>query len=184
MSPPPRPNCGRCSSGCRLGTVVCIDEAYREFVDPGFGDPVAELVPDFPNVVVTRTFSKAHGLAGLRVGYAVGHPDVIATIDKTMLPFTVNGLAQAAALAALDHDAEIGAQVSRILAERARVEVELAAAGWSLPNHQGNFVWLSVGDRTDDVATAHWNAAVSSFVRSVAKASGSRSAPRPRTTGS
>ncbi len=135
-----------------LGTVVCIDEAYREFVDPGFGDPVAELVPDFPNVVVTRTFSKAHGLAGLRVGYAVGHPDVIATVDKTMLPFTVNGLAQAAALAALDHDAEIRAQVSRILAERARVEVELAAAGWSLPNHQGNFVWLSVGDRTDDVA--------------------------------
>ena len=136
-----------------LGTIVCIDEAYREFVDPGFGDPVSELVPEFPNVIVTRTFSKAHGLAGLRLGYAVGHPDVVATVDKTMLPFTVNALAQAAALAALDHEAEIAAQVSAILAERARVEVELAAAGWPLPNHQGNFVWLALGERTDDVAT-------------------------------
>lgn len=135
-------------------TVVCIDEAYREFLDPGFGDPVADLLPDFPNVVVTRTFSKAHGLAGLRVGYGIGHPDVIATIDKTMLPFTVNALAQAAALAALELDGEIGRRVSAILAERARVEVELAAAGWTFPNHQGNFVWLATGDRTDEVALA------------------------------
>lgn len=135
-------------------TIVCIDEAYREFLDPGFGDPVTELLPDFPNVVVTRTFSKAHGLAGLRVGYGIGHPDVIATVDKTMLPFTVNALAQAAALAALEHDEEISTRVSAILAERARVEVELAAAGWTFPNHQGNFVWLATGDRTDEIALA------------------------------
>lgn len=134
------------------GTVVCIDEAYREFVDPGFGDPVAELLPEFPNMIVTRTFSKAHGLAGLRVGYAIGHPEVIATVDKTMLPFTVNALAQAAALAALEHDAEITERVAAILAERARVEVELAAAGWTFPNHQGNFVWLGTGERTDEIA--------------------------------
>ncbi len=132
--------------------VVCIDEAYREFLDPGFGDPVNELLPEFPNTIVTRTFSKAHGLAGLRVGYAIGHPDLIATVDKTMLPFSVNALAQAGALAALDHTTEITRRVDAILAERARVEVELAAAGWSLPNHQGNFVWLTTGDRTDDVA--------------------------------
>ena len=135
-----------------LGTIVCIDEAYREFVDPGLGDPIADLVPDFPNVIVTRTFSKAHGLAGLRLGYAVGHPDVIATVDKTLLPFAVNALAQAAALAAIDHEAEIAEQVGAILAERARVEIELAAAGWTFPNHQGNFVWLGLGDDTDDVA--------------------------------
>lgn len=131
--------------------IVCIDEAYREFVDPGFGDPVAELVPDFPNVVVTRTFSKAHGLAGLRVGYAIGHPDVIATIDKTLSPFAVNALAQTAALAALEHDGLIRDAVEAIIAERARVEVELAAAGWTFPNHQGNFVWLALGDRTDEI---------------------------------
>lgn len=134
------------------GTIVCIDEAYREFVDPGFGDPVTDLLPDFPNLIVTRTFSKAHGLAGLRVGYGIAHPDLIATVDKTMLPFTVNALAQAAALAALDHDTEITERVAAILAERARVEVELAAAGWTFPNHQGNFIWLATGERTDDVA--------------------------------
>ena len=132
--------------------IVVVDEAYREFLDPGFGDPVAELVPEFPNLLVTRTFSKAHGLAGLRVGYAVGHPDVIATIDKTLVPFAVNALAQAAALAAIEHRGEIEAAAQRILAERARVEVELSAAGWSFPNHQGNFVWLTLGERTDEIA--------------------------------
>ena len=132
--------------------VVCIDEAYREFLDPGFGDPVTELLPDFSNVVVTRTFSKAHGLAGLRVGYGIGHPDLIATVDKTLLPFAVNALAQAAALAALDNEPAIAERVQAILAERARVEVELAATGWSFPNHQGNFVWLATGERTDTIA--------------------------------
>ena len=132
--------------------VVCIDEAYREFVDRDFGDPVAELLPDFSNVVVTRTFSKAHGLAGLRVGYGIGHPTLIAAIDKTLLPFAVNALAQAAALAALECDAEISARVAAILAERARVEAELAGAGWTFPDHQGNFIWLATGDRTDDIA--------------------------------
>lgn len=131
--------------------VVCIDEAYREFLDPGFGDPVDDLLPDFPNVVVTRTFSKAHGLAGLRVGYAIAHPELVATIDKTLLPFAVSAVAQAAALAALDLDDEIARRVGTILAERARVEVELAAAGWTFPDHQGNFVWLGVGERTDTI---------------------------------
>lgn len=134
--------------------IVCIDEAYREFLDPGFGDPVSELLPDFPNAIVTRTMSKAHGLAGVRVGYAVGHPDVITTIDKTLVPFAVNALAQAAALAALEHEDEIGRAVQAILAERARVEVELRAAGWTFPNHQANFVWLATGERTDEVALA------------------------------
>ena len=132
-------------------TIVCIDEAYREFLDPGFGDPVDELLPEFPHAIVTRTMSKAHGLAGVRVGYAVGHPDVITTIDKTLVPFAVNALAQAAALAALEHEDEIARAVDAILAERARVEVELAASGWTFPNHQANFVWLPTGDRTDEV---------------------------------
>ncbi len=134
--------------------IVCIDEAYREFLDPGFGDPVAELLPDFPNVVVTRTMSKAHGLAGLRLGYAIGHPEVIATIDKTLLPFAVSAPAQAAALAALDHLDGITAAVEAILAERARVEVELAAAGWTFPKHQGNFVWLATGAESDEIGLA------------------------------
>ena len=118
-------------------TVVVIDEAYREFLDPSFGDPVGELVPDFPNVVVSRTFSKAHGLAGVRVGYAVGHPEVIAAIDKTLFPFAVNALAQAAAIAAIDAEAEITARVDAIVSERARVVGELTASGWALPDAPG-----------------------------------------------
>ncbi len=137
--------------GVPSDVVVVIDEAYREFLDPGFGDPVAELVPHYRNVVVTRTFSKAHGLAGLRVGYAVGDPELITTIDKTLLPFSVNSLAQVAALAAIEHEGAIAERVSAILAERARVEVELAAAGWTFPNHQGNFVWLATGAATEQV---------------------------------
>lgn len=132
-------------------TVVVIDEAYREFLDPSFGDPVVELVPDFPNVVVTRTFSKAHGLAGIRVGYAIGHPEVIASIDKTLFPFAVNALAQAAAIAAIDSMDEIQARVDRILAERARVIASLTADGWRLPDAQANFVYLPLGARTDEV---------------------------------
>jgi histidinol-phosphate aminotransferase len=133
------------------GTVVVIDEAYREFLDPSFGDPVRELVPEFPNVVVTRTFSKAHGLAGIRVGYAIGHPDVIASIDKTLFPFAVNGLAQAAALAAIDSIDLIEARVARILDERGRVIASLMADGWALPDAQANFVYLPLGTRTDAI---------------------------------
>lgn len=142
---------GALVTGLPDDVIVVVDEAYREFLDPGFGDPIAELVPRHPNVLVMRTFSKAHALAGLRVGYAVGDPDVITNIDKTLVPFAVNALAQAAALAALEHEEMIAGQVRTILAERARVEVELAADGWELPNHQTNFVYLTLGDRTDDV---------------------------------
>ena len=99
-------------------TIVVLDEAYREFLDPSFGDPVRELVPDHPNVVVTRTFSKAQGLAGIRIGYAVGHPDVIAAVDKTLFPFAVNAIAEAAGIAAIDAEAEIGERVAAILIER------------------------------------------------------------------
>jgi histidinol-phosphate aminotransferase len=132
-------------------TIVVLDEAYREFLDPSFGDPVGELVPDHPNVVVTRTFSKAQGLAGIRIGYAVGHPDVIASIDKTLFPFAVNAIAQAAGIAAIDAEAEIGERVEAILAERSRVAAALIAAGWELPDTQANFVYLPIGARTDDV---------------------------------
>jgi histidinol-phosphate aminotransferase len=133
--------------------IVVIDEAYREFADPRFGDPIAELLPEFPNAVVTRTFSKAHGLAGLRVGYAVGDQRVISVIDATMQPFAVNALAQAGALAALNAESEISERVRAIVAERTRVETALTEMGWPYPDHQGNFVWLGTGERTDELAT-------------------------------
>ncbi len=139
------------ADGVPADVMIVVDEAYREFLDPGFGDPVTDLVPRYPNVLVTRTMSKAHGLAGLRLGYAIGHPSVISDIDKTLHPFAVNALAQAAAIAAVEHAHLFDARVQAILAERARVEVELAGDGWELPNHQANFVWLTLGDRTDEI---------------------------------
>lgn len=129
--------------------VVMVDEAYREFCSPALGDPVAELLAEWPNIVLTRTFSKAHGLAGLRIGYAVGDPEVISAIDKCQMPFSVNGLAQAAALAALSDEAadETAANIAAILAERGRVTAQLRARGWEVPEPQANFVWLPCGER-------------------------------------
>ena len=118
-------------------TIVVLDEAYREFLDPSFGDPVRELVPDHPNVVVTRTFSKAQGLAGIRIGYAVGHPDVIAAVDKTLFPFAVNAIAQAAGIAAIDAEAEIGERVAAILAERSPRRGRAHRCRLEAPRHAG-----------------------------------------------
>ena len=133
--------------------VVVVDEAYREFSDPALGDPVAELVPRYRNVLVARTFSKAYALAGLRVGYAVGDPEVVSAIDKCLIPFNVNGLAQAAALAALSAGAaeEAAANIGAIRTERDRVVAALAAARWDMPATQANFVWLPCGARTDEI---------------------------------
>ncbi len=129
--------------------LIVVDEAYREFADPALGDPVADLLPRFRNVVVFRTLSKAFGLAGLRTGYAVADPDVIVNLDKVLLPFTNNAVAQAAALAALDTVDELEPRLAELRAERGRVGAALAAAGWSLPDAQANFVWLPTGDATD-----------------------------------
>jgi histidinol-phosphate aminotransferase len=134
--------------------VVVVDEAYREFVDPAFGDPVVDLVPAYPNVVVTRTLSKAQGLAGIRFGYAIGHPELIADVDKTLVPFAVNAVAQAAALATLDAGDEIAARVAAVLDERTRVVTALQSAGWELPDAQANFVYLPFGAATDDMYLA------------------------------
>lgn len=136
------------------GPIVVIDEAYREFLDPSFGDPVADLLPKHPNVLVTRTMSKAHGLAAVRFGYGVGHPQVVATVDKTLAPFAVNGMAQAAAIAAIDATDEINERVKLILSERDRVTAALAKAGWQLPDAQANFVYLPLAERTDSVYLA------------------------------
>lgn len=133
------------------GTIVAIDEAYREFVDPALGDPVTDVLPHHPNAVVLRTFSKAHGLAGLRVGYAVGHPAVIESLDKTLFPFAVNAVAQAAAIAAIGAIGEIRDRVGDILAERNRVVSVLRTVGWAMPDTQANFVYLPLGERTDDI---------------------------------
>jgi len=132
--------------------VVVLDEAYTEFVrDPDVPDGVAVLA-EHPNVVVLRTFSKAYGLAGLRVGYALAHPDVARAVRTASTPFGVNHLAQVAALASLRVEAELAERVDAIVAERVRVLAGLRDQGWPVPDSQANFVWLPTGAGTSDLA--------------------------------
>ena len=134
--------------------LVVVDEAYREFVrSPDPVDGVATY-RRHGNVVLTRTFSKAYGLAGLRVGYAVARPSVAAALRAVSLPFGVSGVAQAAAVASLAAEAELLARVEALVAERARGVGGLREAGWAVPDAQGNFVWLELGDRTAGFAAA------------------------------
>jgi len=133
--------------------LVVIDEAYREFVDdPDVPDGI-EVAKDSwargrDNVAVLRTFSKAYGLAGLRVGYCVAPAAVTSAVRKTFVPFSVNTLAQVAAIASLDAEDELFARCRQIVVERARVRSELLAMGYEVPVTQANFVWLPLGERT------------------------------------
>jgi histidinol-phosphate aminotransferase len=134
--------------------LVVLDEAYREFVrETDVADGV-DVCRDRPNVVVLRTFSKAYGLAGFRVGYAIGHPTVVAAIRKCALPFGVSHVAQAAAIASLAVEDELLERVDALVIERTRVVDELRAAGWDVPETQTNFVWLALGDGTAAFAEA------------------------------
>jgi histidinol-phosphate aminotransferase len=145
--------------------LVAIDEAYVEFVRDPMSPDALDLVDRFPNVVVLRTFSKAYGLAGLRVGYGIGSVDVMTQIRKAQLPFGVTGLAERAALAALSGRAELMRRVDVLVQERSRVKDELARIGYEVPDTQGNFVWLPLGDASDQFAQAceHGGVIVRSF---------------------
>jgi histidinol-phosphate aminotransferase len=131
--------------------TVALDEAYREFVRDVEVPDGLTLLDEFPNVVVLRTFSKAYGLAGLRVGYAVaGDPAVARAMAQTQVPFAVTTLAQQAALASLEPaaEAELLARVDDVVAERTRVHARLLELGYSVPPSQANFVWLPLGAAT------------------------------------
>jgi len=128
--------------------LVALDEAYHEYVtDPAAADGLP-LLDAHPNLVVLRTFSKAYRLAALRVGYAVGAPEVATALRKVCAPFSVNTLAQAAAVAALDDAEALLATCADTVQERVRVRDALVAAGYTVPPTQSNFVWVALGERT------------------------------------
>jgi histidinol-phosphate aminotransferase len=135
--------------------LVVIDEAYREFVrDPEVPDAL-DAYRDRPNVAVLRTFSKAYGLAGLRVGFAVAHEPVAQALRQTAVPFGVSSVAQAAGIASLAAEGELLERVAGLVEERSRVQDALREQGWtSVPDSQANFVWLRLGARTDEFAAA------------------------------
>ncbi|WP_280825776.1 pyridoxal phosphate-dependent aminotransferase [Mycobacterium sp. OTB74] len=135
--------------------LVVLDEAYVEYIRDGLLPDSLALVRAYPNVVVLRTFSKAYGLAGLRIGYAVAHEDIVTALGKVYVPFTATSVSQAAAIACLDAADELLARTDAVAAERARVSRALRDAGYELPDSQANFVWLPLGpDGTDDFVDA------------------------------
>ncbi|MFT4125834.1 MAG: histidinol-phosphate transaminase [Gordonia sp. (in: high G+C Gram-positive bacteria)] len=136
--------------------IVALDEAYVEYTryDAIHDYDALALRRDFANLVVLRTFSKAYGLAGLRVGYAVADPQVVTALGKAHVPFSVNSVAQAAARACLTARAELLARTDAVVAERERVTGRLRAAGYRVPDSQTNFVWLGLGGRSVEFAQA------------------------------
>src|SRR5690606_22046660 len=107
-----------------------------------------------PNVVVLRTFSKAYGLAGLRIGYAIGHPQILDAARTTAIPLSVTSAAERAAIASLDAETELLDRVAVIVERRSRLLTELREQGWDVPDSQANFLWLPTGERTDKAAAA------------------------------
>ncbi len=134
--------------------LVVLDEAYLEFVRDADAPDAIEVWRANPNVMVLRTFSKAYGLAGLRVGYAVAHDAVASALRKCAVPFGVNSLAQAAAIESLAAYAELMARCAAIVAERDRVMGGLAEQGWVMSETQANFVWFPLGERSTEFAQA------------------------------
>ncbi|MGW0597061.1 histidinol-phosphate transaminase [Streptomyces sp. NPDC002776] len=128
--------------------LVVLDEAYIEFVrDDDFPDGI-EVYRNRPNVCVLRTFSKAFGLAGLRVGFAVAHEPVAVALRRTAVPFGVTRFAQDAAIASLQADGLMRERVAALVAERDRVTSALTEQGWAVPPSHANFVWLATHERT------------------------------------
>ncbi len=149
--------------------TVVLDEAYVEYNRDGESPVALEELQRYPNLAVCRTFSKAYGLAGLRLGYMVGPAELVEAVNKVGIPFGVNALAQAAGVASVEAQGELAARVDATVAERERVEAYLAgvapaggapaseagaAAGTESAEpltypSQANFVWLNAGERAE-----------------------------------
>lgn len=128
--------------------LVLLDEAYVEFVEDPDAVDGAELIGRYPNLVVLRTFSKAYGLAGLRVGYAIGAEYLMDAARAVAIPLAVTDLAQLAALSSLDHEDELLARVTQLKQLRGRIHAGLVEQGWATPTPHGNFLWLPTGEHT------------------------------------
>ena len=136
---------------------VVIDEAYFEFcaassIPEGEEPPLngLDIYRDYPNVIILRTFSKAQGLAGLRVGYSISHPQITRHLRVAATPFAVSALAERAAVASIKHQEAVMARVRHIVAERERVTARLRELGYEFPSTYANFVWLPLGERTGE----------------------------------
>jgi histidinol-phosphate aminotransferase len=135
--------------------LVVIDEAYGEFIRDKKIARGIELFNKYPNVAVLRTFSKAYGLAGLRIGFVIAPEEIADYVRRTSIPFGVSGVAQAAVVASLEPaaEAELLHRVDAIVEERERVLAEVRAQGWNVPAQHANFFWLPT-ERVDEIRLA------------------------------
>ncbi|MGH1550111.1 histidinol-phosphate transaminase [Leifsonia poae] len=138
--------------------LVLLDEAYYEFVTDDDAVDGIPLLSRYPNLVVLRTFSKAYGLAALRVGYAVGPAAVLDAARSAAIPLSVTDAARVAALASIDAEDELMERVARIAMLRDRLRDALIEQGWDVPVAQGNFVWLATGEETAAANDAFFDA--------------------------
>ena len=132
--------------------LVVLDEAYTEFVRDS---EIVEGMKDAwgkPNVAILRTFSKAYGMAGLRVGFCIAQPRVIEALNKVALTFGVTNLAEEAGLAALDHEEELLKRIDFLVQEKNRVVRELTTKGIKIPQADGNFIWLDLKEKSLEFA--------------------------------
>ena len=132
--------------------VVVIDEAYQEFVRAEDAVDGVRMYRKYPNVVVLRTFSKAHGLAGLRVGYSISQPELTQHLRVAATPFAVSQIAEQAAVVSLQNYGQVVERVQSLVDERDRVTAGLRELGWFVPEAQGNFVWLNLGENSAEFA--------------------------------
>jgi histidinol-phosphate aminotransferase len=129
--------------------LVILDEAYVDFQTHDDPDASADLLGDFSNLVCLRTFSKSHGLAGLRIGYALGPPPFCRAIDAVRQPFSVNALAQAAGTEALRHSDDLAQRIERTMVERVTVEEGIRELGLFTPDSHANFSWIALDERDE-----------------------------------
>lgn len=125
-------------------TLVVLDEAYVEYVTDPVHEDTTPWVSEFPNLVVLRTFSKIYGLAGLRVGYGVAHPDIVQAIDRLRQPYNINALAQVAATESLRHPDQVATRREHAARERERVAAALSRMGRAYVQSQANFLFLNI----------------------------------------
>ncbi len=134
--------------------LVILDEAYFEFVEWSEYPNGLDYLQRWPNLVVLRTFSKVHGLAGVRLGYGVMRPELVGYLHRTRMPFNVTSLAQAAGVAALADVEHVQRTRALNLKELRRVRGELLSLGLAVPESHGNFVFVDVGRPAGPVAEA------------------------------
>ncbi len=134
---------------CPPNVLVVLDEAYYEYVEEKTYLGSLKLIQDYPNLVVLRTFSKVYGLAGLRVGYGIGHPDLVSVFQKTRQPFNINALALSAAQTALSDSDHLRKVLELNKAMRQKISEGLTRLGLKPVPSQGNFVYFKVPQAQD-----------------------------------